>query len=371
VSATALPLTETHHPTTFRTRGIAVPFTTPLLAGARARKSNRGEVEIVVPNPSGGRGVYILNWAGVCELCRPTVHDTLLSRTIWDLQDVNTASIRQAALDIATAGHAGRAALVAAEFATAADRTQRLLSHFLLLMAVVEQVDPNGTKAQTLLERTPERDRRINAALGIIAPSMGRPTLLLAAGLASIADAFAPLGIAEDDCTARVPRIIQRLRETGVALSHFVSQTPENDIDGLGRLLAAAMQSAANTATALLQATRLPLTGPVALLKAWFADRTSIQALTQRCDALLDGWERITLLWLSATTTTLRRAALLEMIPLIPVLPGQALEWVDVVIPPEAMKQAVRVTSQDNAWRSGSAAFALIERNEKLRAMSL
>jgi hypothetical protein len=66
-------------PTTFLERGVAVPFTTPILIGARARPGERKPLELIVPNPSGARGVYILPWDGISGLCKPTVHDRRLS----------------------------------------------------------------------------------------------------------------------------------------------------------------------------------------------------------------------------------------------------------------------------------------------------
>jgi hypothetical protein len=268
-------------------------------------------------------------------------------------------------------GHAGQDAATAARAAAAADLSQRLLAHFLLLMGVVEQIDPQGRKTTTLAERTPDLDRRASVVLHQIASSIGHPAAHLAGGLAAMGDAFAPVGVAPDDSTARMPRLIQRLRETGTALSNWLSEAPENDIGDLGRMATVAMLAACETATTVLRATRLPLTDPVVLLRNWCADPAGTEALTGRCDALLDGWERVALLWLSATTAASRRAALLEMIPLMPVLPREVMDWTGISIPATALDEVCRITSQQDAWRTGSAAFALIERNERLRAMSL
>jgi hypothetical protein len=115
----------------------------------------------------------------------------------------------------------------------------------------------------------------------------------------------------------------------------------------------------------------LVLMDPAALLKRWIADPNSILAQAMRCDWLLDGWERVSLLWLTAASRASRRAALLEMAPLVPVLPHEVVEWTDPPIPQDAMSQACRVTSHQEAWRTGGSAFSLIERNEKLIAMSI
>jgi hypothetical protein len=56
-----------------------------MLAGARLRNSERTGIELVLQNPSGGRGVYILRWPGVQALCSPTLHDTVLFRRLTSL----------------------------------------------------------------------------------------------------------------------------------------------------------------------------------------------------------------------------------------------------------------------------------------------
>ena len=61
--------------------------------------------------------------------------------------------------------------------------------------------------------------------------------------------------------------------------------------------------------------------------------------------------------------------AVLEMAQLLPVLPNEVTTWIGNMVAPEAMDEACRISSHDDAWRSGGAAFALIQRNEALRAM--
>jgi hypothetical protein len=377
VTAVALPLIELHHPTTFKGRGVAAPFTTPLLAGTRVRESSRTGVELLVPNLSGGRSFYVLNWPGVRALCNPTLHDAELFRRFRGLALPSPALVREAALEVALEGHAGREAAAAAAVATAQDGAQRLLARSLLMTGLVkqmaglvEQLDPNGAKSVPRAERTAEVDRRASAILHRIAPSFGQSAAQLAAGLTAIGDVFAPVGIAAADRGARIPRLLTRLRNTHADLSLWLDADPSNDIGGLGPAVAAAMQRASASGEAVLARTRSTLMDPQALLRRWMADASGLSALVSRCDWLLDGWERVSLLWLSASSGASRRAALLEMASLVPVLPREVTEWTETPIHPDMMKETCRVTSHQDAWRTGGSAFALIERNEKLLAMS-
>jgi hypothetical protein len=369
VRAAALPLVDFRHPMTFRSRGISAPFTTPLLAGTRIRESKHKGIELVVPNPSGRRGVYILNWPGVRGLGNPTVHDTMLFRRCCRLEVIEPARIRDAALEVACEGHAGRAAAAAAGAAIARDRSESVRAHFVLVTGLVAQVDPNRPDVTTLADRATDLDRKDSAVLQRIATSLRRSAADLATSLTTIGDLFAPLGVSLADRDARIPRLLGRLEETESDLSRWLSADPTNDIGGLGEAIAAAMRTAGETGTAVLQTTRSALADPMTLLRRWSANPASVSAQANRCDWLLDGWPRVCLLWLSANTIASRLAALLEMAPLVPILPREVLEWSDTIFPPETMTEACRVTSHEEGWRTGGSAFALIERNEKLLAM--
>lgn len=344
-----------------------MPFTTPKLAGVRVRGPGPTGTELVVPNPSGARGFYILSWPGVRTLCNPTLHDTMLFRQLADLATIDPAHVRDAALDVACQGFAGREAAAAAETAIAHDQSQRRLIHLLLLTALT---DPDDRTADPSPGRITDIDEWASTTLHRIAPSLGRPAAQLADDLTVIAGLFTPIGRTAGDQDARLPRLLSRLDTTHTDLSGWLDADPGNDIGGLGRAIVAAMRLACAGGKVVLARTRPALHDPLALLKRWFADAAAVRSLGTRCDWLLDGWERVALLWLSANPRASRRAVLLEMAPLIPVQPREVMTWTGPPLPAEAMEQTCRVTSREDAWRIGGSALALIERNEKLLAMS-
>lgn len=367
----ALSLIEFHHPVTFQSRGVAVPFTTPLLAGARVRKGSHNAPDIVVPNPSGGRGVYIVQWSGVRALCHPTVHDTVLFQRLAGLDRLNPERMRETALAIAGEGYAGTEAAAAATLTAATDRVLRLRAHFRLLTALLNQVNPAGRGDGAVSpHRTAEFDRRTSNVLHGIAPAFGCAAMHLAAGLEALGDAFAPIGIMPDERDTRIPRLVAKLEDTRNRVSLWLGAAPDNDIGGLGRTVTAAMTVAHQLASDVLSATRSMSADPAGLLKHWVANPEETVAIAARCDWLLDGWEGVCLLWQQASHDSGRRAALLEMAQVLPVMPRQVSEWTDRPVPDSAMDPAARVVSQNDDWRRGSAAFTLIQRNEALRAMS-
>ena len=208
-----LPLIQTYQPTSFAERGVAVPFTTPLLAGARVRAAERTGTELVVPNPSGGRGVYILPWGSARQLCRPTVHDTRLYERLGQLPALTPTAVRQAARAVAVEGLAGREAKAAGAAAAQADSDEQLLANFLLLMALVEEVEPGSIPPTAGLRPTAELEHRSRRAVAHIAPSLGKSPDQIAAELEALATLYGPLGVPPQAEQARLPRLIAALRK--------------------------------------------------------------------------------------------------------------------------------------------------------------
>jgi hypothetical protein len=340
-----------------------------MLSGTRIRESGTG-IELVVPNPSGGRGVYILDWGGVRALGNPNVHDTVLFRRLSSLARLDPAGMRDAALDVALNGHAGRDAAAAAKRSIARDAAHRLNAHFRLMLGLIEQIHPAAMQAVPPAGRAAAVERLGPAILHKLAPMLGPSAGELADALAAMGNAFAPVGVEADDTDARIAGFLARLDEARESLSYWLRADAENDIGGIGRAIAGAMQTASGYGRTILQATRALPNDAIGLLKRWFRDSEAVLTTANRTDWVLDGWEWVCLLWLAAQTGAARRRALLEMAPLVPVLPGEAANWTDMPPPPETLRQPCRVTSREDGWRSGGAAFALIERNETLRAMS-
>jgi hypothetical protein len=371
VQSDALTSIDLHQPATFASRGVTVPFTTPLLTGGRVRQSKRTGTEFVVPNSSGGRGVYVLLWPSVLELCSPTVHDRVLAQRISCLGQIDPANVRGAALDVALEGYAGRKAAAAAEAARKSDHSRVLSTQSLLLAALIEQIEPAHRKATALAEWTPDFERQAGQALRRIAPASGCSPAHLTIVLSAMADAFASIGVGRDEHTARVPQLIIRLAEARADIARWLLDPHQNDIETLGRALTGTMTAALDGAEAMLAQTRATLADPVKLLQSWITNLDDAAGLVARCDWLLDGWEYICLIWKVADSDSSRRAALLEMAQSLPVWPREVIGWFPGQIPAEALNLACRVVSRNDTWRSGAAALAMIERNETLRAMSM
>src|SRR5690242_18963785 len=138
---------ESFLPATFLERGVMVPFTSPQLSGARARPGERMPLELIIPNPSGGRGVYILPLDSVQDYCPLTINDRRLADAISKLRGVTPDAIRQVAREVAREGLAGRAAVAAAKQAQQNDEAAQIQANFDLRINLVLQTERKGEES--------------------------------------------------------------------------------------------------------------------------------------------------------------------------------------------------------------------------------
>ena len=366
-----LPLMESYKPASFLERGVAVPFTTPQLAGARVRPAERTGTEFVVPNPSGGRGVYVLHWGGIRQLCRPTVHDTLLHQRISRLPVMDPRGVRLAAGRLAAEGMAGRDASIAAAASSAADLNEQILVNFLLLITLMEQVEPMGLRIDAATERTPELNLRARQVVKRAGQSIGRGVHQISADLEGLSALFVPVGLNAAMPPARLPRLAARLEAAGDSLTVWTRRFPNDGFTGLAGSLARSARLTAHCANATLRAAHTMTTDMLGLLQAWAGAPAEVTKQACRPDWVLDGWERFCLLWETAAHISTQRAVLHEMAQLVPLLPREVTGWSDEQMELETLEPMLRTARLNDSWRGGGASYGLIARNERLQAMIL
>ncbi|HEY0203918.1 MAG TPA: hypothetical protein VGC15_07205 [Acetobacteraceae bacterium] len=330
-------------PATFAERGVAMPFTSPALTGMRVR-SGQSQLELVLPNPSGARGTYVVPWAAVPDMCQPTLHDLRLLATLdtrsGEREVIGPARVHAAARHVALEGTAGRQARAAAEAAMAADKTR---------MAATAQY--------------------VVSVLAFV--GTGCPDAQEAAALARV---VAELGIGPGAADAPVPKAIAALGRLQVELLSWAGKHPEDT--GPARLVAALAANAAACAGVALAAARH--SSPAALMLAWRAGPGRVAALATRPVWILDGWQLPALLWAAAAPGS--SAALTEAAQVAPLLPPEAEAWTGLPTDTAAADLLRRVL----AGRAGDAravegrgpdvraalASDMVERNEQLRGMA-
>ncbi len=391
MSDSPLPRLKAYLPASFAERGVLVPFTTPLLAGARARSYGRAGTELLLPKPSGGSGLYVFPWSSVTQLCRTTVHDRQLNKRLGALTDITPATVRRAARDIAIEGLAGREAKTAGLTAAQLDQQAQALASFLLLLAVRERVQPQGLDLARFA--APVADLQDAAQRTVIAHAaqLGLSPDALLLHLKQAGDAFSNVGVHGSSRRPRVLILLDMLARLHEEIVAWIRERPYGSGE-LGGMIAEVASATLTCAAITLRDARAATQDAVALLQQWPANRTQIRRNAERPEWLLDGWEQICQLWHAAENDAARAAALEEIAMLVPVLPKETSEWVHLSIQANSLftyrntilvredwrtggnnpagPQGRRTVQRNEDWRTASM-IDFVARNERLRALSI
>ena len=375
-----MPLIQSYRPRSFRERGVAPPFTTRLLLGARLRQSHEasGILEVVVPNPSGGRGVYILPWASIGVLGRPTMHDVILGRTLCEcIADtggkLSPHLLADAVSQTALQGLAGPLAAQAAADAVQAGLASMQETRLRLLVGVTRRIEGDRPGLVPIAEDTRENiEQRGRNAVSQIAGEIGQSPQRLMDAIEAMAAQFADIGLGEMRASARLPRLVQAMRE----MQHDLVAWVQAEAGGSGanpadetreaNAVARSAELVARIAEFLLTQARDAMTEPVAALRRFAEPKSEANADIERVFWLLDGWEGIGRLWRSSPSIMPRNLALADMARSLPPLPDEAESWLG--LPAGAAEQFDRNVNLSRP-RDRRLAVDQVAAAEKLRAM--
>ena len=318
-------------PATFAERGVAVPFTTPGLMGARVR-TGKGGLELVFANPSGARGTYVVPWAGVPDISQPTLHDLRLLSVLGGLDrgSITPAKVRAAAHQVALDGAAGRQARSAAHAAEVAGaaRLNATVCHLAAALAT-----PGGGRAD-------------------------------GQGLDRLARAVGDLGFGAGWESALVPRQAAALQGFRDSLLAWAEVHAGDAV--LARLVAALAGEALAAAFAALASARHQ--DATTLLAAWRRGPDQVALMAARPGWVLDGWQLPGLIWADAAPGT--TAALTEVAHLAPALPQECQSWTGLPCDPALPGQLRRLLAARIDGAASPPAPDLVARNERLRALA-
>lgn len=360
--------TAAYQPATFLERGVTVPFTTPFLLGARIRPTDtRVGLEVVIANPSGGRGFYIVPWGALPEVCSPTLHDRRLWQRLSDQTAIAPSLVRETARAVAAEGLAGREAAAAVATARNEEGATRMRANFLLLLDLVRRTETREEALVPPQSDTPANvEMRARRAVARFAPRLGVSAEIIAAWLESIAGAVAGIGAPGDGGPSRMRTLAQHLATLVQEIELWIAQSPDPTEQYAALLVVDAAKLTLNCAAVAFKDIDGLLSDTPTLLRAWREDSSDFGRRAARLDWLLDGWQVICELWRDADPG-LRSGALWEMAMLAPVMPREVEEWLGIEEDWDRPTRLRRVVRANEDWRSGRM-LDIVARNERLRA---
>jgi len=239
--------------------------------------------------------------------------------------------VRQAGWEVAAEGHAGRGGATAAQRVLRDNAVRFAMMSTRLHSALAGQ----GTDAAP----DPAAWDRLTALL---------------------ADIHLPEGAA-----ARMPTLAEAVGALAVTLPEWAA-AQSGPAAAAAQLVATAAKLVHGGATYLLRIAVAQIDRPATLLCDWLADPAGVELTLSRAEWLLDGWERLVLLWQVALPGP--AVTVLEMAALLPVWPDEAEAWLE--LPAGAAAQlARRPMPPSRLWTDPTVTVDQIARNERLRAL--
>ena len=365
---------DSFEPVSFRERGATAPFTTPLLLNARIRKATFGHGnEMVVPNPSGGRGALIIPWSAVPEVCSLSLFDRHLRSSLGEAGDISPIGIRQEAQRLIAMGLAGRHAANAARDAQEREENSRRLATSLLMASLISTKETHEESQQNFFFLGDNDDLVNNAevALTRAASNAGLPLVEFVRDLEILSFALSGTVSEMEGDEGRLRKMLASLTRVTEEIAAWTAKEKQEG----GHIMAAKFIE--QTARQTIECTEFTLSRNEELIAnfgklipAWKDQREAVFEKVRGPDWVLDGWRTPLALWEAATPQE-RHIAIWQMAMTVPILPREAKAWLGQESPwSETPRRVAQVVRDKADWRGGKI-LEMIARNENLIGLSI
>lgn len=318
-----LRIPDARRPASFAERGVAVPFTTPVLAPSRLRRAAAGRFEVVTPNLVDGRGVYLIAWPALSQVMATTVHDRVLYGEVVAAETLDPEQVRLAHLRIAARGFGGIDGAAAADHALGSDRRLATAVNVALMVQLIHAGGVTATEALHAAEngRAVLEYRR---ALDSVAGRVEVDARALPDRIEALSGSLAPLGLREPRPAGRLRRAVARLADLRQALGDW-GRAEGGDYGEIAGVCAEAASQTLDRCRLVLTAVDRRLDALIPTLRAWPHDRQAFDEARLQLAWLLDGWGRAIVMWevLRDAPRPRQQVALGAIFRALPLLPGE------------------------------------------------
>ncbi len=350
-------------------RTVGLPFTTPLISGAKVRLTKGGAVELLVPNPAGGRGFYVLDLRGTRDYCQLTVHDEMLLENLLSMDAITPATVRKCARDVALAGAAGRDVAAAARKAAERDDGIVKLTNYLMLMRLLRNVGIGESELQWRDGESRAVQGELKRRLVSLTPRIGLTADEVLDTVGDIAFYAAGIGFAGSDIRTRHPLILEQLRPFAQAIGRWSALESGENRERAEQIIDCANWTHREVAPLIVDC-QTRLEDIPELVRAWRDDRGDVRERFSLPDWLLDGWPEIVNLWATAAgdDRSMQRAAVMQIHRLLPLAQLIAEKGTVEVMRVDSSFIRSRSVKLHEDWRTGVVMSGMRARAEALRA---
>lgn len=354
-------------PATFAEAGVAAPFTTPAIAQARLRLDRRGRTEVVVRNPTGNTGAYVMPLEALCELFRLSIHDRALLERLETIQPISPLTIRDAARTLALEGLAGPDAQAAAERSVQEDEEHALLSLLLLLERLLAEAGQPRIDWKSIDPGDRAVRDRLKPYFKRLEPSTGMAGAELVGAVDALSAVVAPVGFAQAPFKSLSVATLADLRALRESIESWARAERDEIAAIVGLILTCATLTITCAEKSLADAHTL-VESVGRLLHAHGAAPATVAERLGRPVWLLYGWRHLGALWQAVADQPreVQRDVIVELGELVPLVPLSADSWLGETGPkPRSQYEIHRQVRLMEDWRTGH----IIERQAMLEQL--
>jgi hypothetical protein len=356
-------------PSTFEERGTTIPFTTPELVCSRVRRGSTGQLEVLVPGFSGGRGIFVFPWHKVPEIVRLTLHDQALHAEISHSEAITPDRMQRAACRVARSGLGGPALAVAASNRLEDEKSEKLTLRYHIMLKAIEVTGVLHPEVDlgTLILHSQEGKVLVRTAFRKLARSLKTDPATVYTCMGELADLIQPVGFDADGQQGRLRRLFHRLK-------NFRYEAVSADIGPPGRTLASVSTLTLQVGTGIFSDLDRSVTDFTGSLIDWQDRVAEVRRSLDRLSWLLDGWEHVIELWdraIDGNRGTLGRidpALIAELARIVPVAPRSECDSRTAVEMETLHRRRNRIVQQFQDWRSGEFDHEMMDRVQAFRA---
>lgn len=350
-------------------RTVGIPFTTPLICGAKVRLAKGGMVELLVPNPAGARGFYVMELRGVRQYCQLTVHDELLLENLLDADSLTPVTVKRCARKVALAGAAGRDAAAAAQLAAERDDEIVSLTSYLMLMRLLRRVGIDGQELQNPAGGDKAAQSQIKRRLLALMPKIGLTPDQVLDTVGDIALYASSIGFAGEEARARHMTTAERLPRFANAVTSWAILENGEGKELADRIINCATWTHDEVMPIIIDC-QSRLEDIPELVRSWRDSANDARECFSLPDWLLDGWPEIFTIWDTAMgeDRVMQRVAINQIHRLLPLSQTLAENGQVEVLKADSSFITSRSVRLHEDWKTGVLLNDIRARTEALRA---
>ena len=356
----------------FQSDGVAIEFTTPVLASARVRPSDSDKLEVIIADLGGGRGQYVVPMRHLNKVVTLTVHDRTLCEEILHRNACSPDEIRRAMLTVARMGLAGQKAAKVARQTIEDEQKERLLTTVCLIHRAIAQGGNEAAAVPSLSALASGGNRgQVKQLLAKVARSAGLSPDTIYSVLEEWGGIVGAVGVPAMPMECRLRRLGAQVFDFASQLRHWAEDEISHVGDG-ARLVAAQADRVGKMAEQEIATIDGFIDRMHTVVPGWQTAREELRAAVAKLAWTMNGWEANLRRWRDAAQTS--RDDQQRVVSAIRAAMPQETEstipdgWND---DDNGQRRGTRKVQAHQDWKTGQIDFDVVRRLEALKQHAL